>query len=259
MHPILIDFGHPFSVKSYGFMLALGFFIGIHLSMRHAKREGIDPNKILNLTFIIFLVSIAGSRLLHVFVEDFYKYWNEPLKVFYLWDGGYAFYGGYILAVLSVLFFAIKEKYSFWHLTDVLSPFVAIGLAYGRMGCFLAGCCFGEPCTLPWAIKFPHESLGRAGLFLHPTQNYSSIYAILIFVVLILIRRYKRFHGYIFLLFLILYSIARSAVEFLRDDHRGEFFNDMISTSQLISIPIIIFAIVMFVYFYIKRGKQTSL
>ena len=255
MHPKLIEFSQHIGLHSYGFMLALGFFIGIYLATRRAREEGIDSNEITQLVFYIFIFSIIGSRLLHVVAEDLPKYVKNPLAIFYFWQGGFAYYGGFLFAIPTVIIFCKKNKWNFWKIADILTPPVALGLSFGRMGCFLAGCCYGKECDLPWAIKFPPQTLGKAGVFLHPTQTYESIAVLIIFAILIFYQNRKRFHGELFFILLILYGIARSSIEFFRDDHRGVFFNNIISTSQIISIPLIAFGITAYIFFHQKMKK----
>ena len=259
MYPKLIEITQNIGLHSYGFMLALGFFIGIHLATKRSVQENIDPNKIIQLVFYIFIFAIIGSRLLHVVAEDLPKYLKNPLSIFYFWHGGFAYYGGFLFSIPTVYIYCKKQQWNFWKIADILTPSVALGLSFGRMGCLLAGCCYGKECDLPWAIQFPPQTLGKAGVLLHPTQTYESIAVLIIFIVLISYQNRKRFHGELFFMLMILYGVARSFIEFFRDDHRGIFFNNTISTSQLISIPLISFGAIAYLYFHQKRKKDDLL
>jgi len=132
-----------------------------------------------------------------------------------------------------------------------MSAPTAIGLMFTRMGCFLAGCCYGKECDLPWAVTF-HDSHSAAltGVSLHPTQLYASLNGFLIFIVLMIWRKYKRFEGELFCVFLLIYSVTRSIIEMLRSDHRGGI--GIFSTSQLISIPIFLIAL----FIIIKKRRK---
>ncbi|MFH1728136.1 MAG: prolipoprotein diacylglyceryl transferase [Pseudomonadota bacterium] len=255
MYPIILDLPGKLSINSYGLMLAIGFFIGIQLALARAKKENVDPAFILSLTFWIFIAAIVGSRMLHVFAEDLDKYIANPIKVFYLWEGGYAFYGGFLASFLVLFVFCIKNKMKILKITDMLAPSVAIGLAYGRMGCFLAGCCYGQESNSIFSVTFPIQTLGKASVPLLPTQTISSLNAAIIFLILTYFYNKKKFHGQIFFLFIILYSISRSTIEFFRDDHRGLFFNGLISTSQLISIGLIV---ILMTYWGYKKYSTKS-
>ncbi len=253
MHPIIFKIFGPISLNSYGLMVALGFFIGINLAIRRAKKEDEDEKKISNLIVLIFFSSIIGSRLLHVFAEDFDKYLDNPIKVFYLWEGGYAFLGGYVLAVLASIWYTRKHGMIFLKIADIMSPSISIGLAFGRMGCFLAGCCYGKECDLPWAVIFPPHTTGRAGVFLHPTQIYESLSAIIIFVILLIVQNRKKFHGEVLYVFLIIYSVVRFLIEFVRDDPRGEIFG--LSTSQFTGIPLFLLGVILLGYGFMKTKE----
>jgi phosphatidylglycerol---prolipoprotein diacylglyceryl transferase len=129
--------------------------------------------------------------------------------------------------------YARKKQLGLWRVADLCSPVVAFGLFFGRIGCFLNGCCYGEPTTLPWAVHFPHVS-GRV----HPTQLYEAIGALGIFALLTwVVRPRKQRHGDVFAWFLVLYGVLRFLLEFVRDDDRGGFAG--LSTSQWIGIPLV--------------------
>ena len=179
------------------------------------------------------------------------------------WAGGLTYYGGFILAVLTVFFFCRRWKWSFLRFSDLISPMVALGLAFGRLGCFLAGCCFGKVTDVPWAIQFPKYSdawrhhreiypdmlaeqtrtLGEAmSLPVHPTQLYELFGSLAIFVFLWLYRKKLKYTGQGLAYLLILYGILRFIIEIFRDDDRGGW---LLSTSQWISIPLIVLGIIL--------------
>jgi len=169
MHPILVHLG-KLQIRSYGFMLALSFLLGIWLASKRARRAGVDPQKILDLSVIIILAAVVGSRLLYVmFHLDQY---SNPLDMFALWQGGATFYGGFILAVIASYWWVQKHKIPFLQMADIMAPSIALGLIFTRIGCFLSGCCYGKPTTHSWGVVFPPDSpAGAAAMQLAQQQG----------------------------------------------------------------------------------------
>jgi phosphatidylglycerol:prolipoprotein diacylglycerol transferase len=225
MHPILIQVGW-FTIYSYGFMLALSFLAGIFVASYRARKIGLPPAHILDLSVYIILAAVIGSRLLYV-VFHLNEYRNI-FDMFALWQGGATLYGGLVLAVLASYLFARKHALSFLLLADVVAPSIALGIMLTRIGCFLSGCCYGKVTTLPWAVQFPSGcaadiyareqalalSLPRVGL--HPTQLYSSAYGLIIFGLLMGVGGRLKKQGGTFGLFLVLYGISRFSIDFFR-------------------------------------------
>ena len=182
---------------------------------------------------------------------------QDCLRVFKIWYGGYAYYGGFLLAVPTGLWFLHRRRVSMWKVADLAGWAIALGLVFGRMGCFLAGCCFGEPTHAGTGIAFPRHSpawdkhlqlhqitaSAAQSLPVHPTQLYEAIACAGIFAICLWrYRRGVRFDGEVFFLFMLLYAIFRFAVEFLRADDRGEWLG-LLSTSQLISVPLVVWSL----------------
>ncbi len=253
MHPILIEFGFV-KIFTYGVLVASGFFAGIVLAARQGTEEGLDPQKILDLCFYILIAAILGGRILYIIVE--YKYFAaNPLEMLKFWKGGLVFYGGLIGAVGVGGYLIGKYQLPFWKTGDILAPSLAIGQAIGRWGCYFAGCCYGAPTDVPWAITFTNEkSLAPLNIPLHPTQIYLSLNALAIFGVLMWLRKRKQFDGQVFLAYGILYSIGRFVIEFYRNDDRGFAVQNVLSTSQFIGIFIFALALV----FWVKRKSQVE-
>ncbi len=245
MHPILFQFS-GFSIHSYGVMLAIGFIVGISLAAREAVRTGIDPEKVLNLSFWILVSSIIGSRLFHCIV--FYpQYLENPLRILMLWEGGLVFYGGFLGALLAGLVYCRVQHLNYWELGDLLMPSVMLGLVFGRIGCTMAGCCFGKACGPDFALGITFDNplgLGVKNTPLYPTQMISAINAFLIFLALWLYRRRKRFHGELVAICLIVYGITRSLIEILREDPRGFLHLGpvLLSESQVVSLFMLVLA-----------------
>jgi phosphatidylglycerol:prolipoprotein diacylglycerol transferase len=148
MYPKLIGIG-PLTIHTYGFLIAIGFLIGLWLAVRQATKEGIFPTKIIDLGFYILLAAIIGSRLFFV-VINLDHYLRNPLDIFKIWEGGLVFYGGVLLAIPTVIWYVRKNNLALWQTADIFAPSVAIGHVFGRLGCFAAGCCYGKVAqTLP--------------------------------------------------------------------------------------------------------------
>lgn len=248
MHPILLELGR-FQIRSYGFMLAVSFLLGIWLAGRRAKRFGIDPQKILDLSVIIILAAVVGSRLLYVaFHLDQYR---NPLDVFALWQGGATFYGGFLLAMAASYWWVQRNGLSFLTMADVMAPSIALGLVFTRIGCFLSGCCYGKPTDGPLGVVFPPDSpagsaamalaqqMGRDHVALHPAQVYSSIKGLVIFVLLMALQPKLTKKGSTFGLLLVLYGIGRFIVDFFRmyEDNARILFG--LSFNQVISVVLV--------------------
>jgi phosphatidylglycerol:prolipoprotein diacylglycerol transferase len=188
---------------------------------------------------------------------------QDCLAVIKVWRGGLAYYGGFIFASVFGLYYARKHRLGMWKMADLAAPWIAMGLALTRIGCFLNGCCFGKPTTVPWAAHFTHnralsESQVHAGyivegaptLPVHPTQLYLAALNLLMFFVLYLwVRGRKRFHGEVFAWLLIMKGVFRSFVEIWRDDERGVLFG-WLSTSQMLSVPLVALGL----YLLMRRG-----
>jgi len=262
MFPLLFEipvFG-GIRIYTYGVLVAAGFLIGIFWTTHEAKIAGVPTDRILDLSFYVILAALVGSRILYILL-DWQRYLSYPLDILKIWEGGLVFYGGLIGAILVSLYYLRKHQLSFLKVADLFMPGVALGHAVGRLGCFAAGCCYGrEALDFPLAVRFPPDrySLAPSGLPLYPTQLFEAATEFLIFAVLVLFRKKKRFDGRIFLIYIVLYSASRSVLETFRGDSvRGFLIPNLLSTSQFISGCLILFS----VFFYIRlssRQKQES-
>jgi phosphatidylglycerol:prolipoprotein diacylglycerol transferase len=136
-------------------------------------------------------------------------------------------------------------------MADLFAPSVALGLSFARIGCFMAGCCYGKETVLPWAVTFTHpQSLARLGVRLHPTQLYEAAGCLALFLFLTWMEKKKSYEGEIFWLFLLVYSLLRFLIEFFRDDPRGFLFGTFLSTSQAIGVLLAIFSVYMLNYYW---------
>jgi phosphatidylglycerol:prolipoprotein diacylglycerol transferase len=255
MHPILFELG-PLKLSFYGLMLAISFFLGMQIAERGGRREGIPPRRIEHLSWWIIVSAVLGARFLYTFVEHGSHYLRSPWKFFAFQEGGLSFFGGLFAAIGVSILYCRRHRLPFWKVADIYAPTIALGLSLTKIGCFMAGCCYGRVCDLPWGIAFnnPASLADPRGVPLHPTQLYESLANLGIFLLLLLFRRYRRFQGEIFLLFLIVYGIARSYLETFRGSP-GHLAG--LTTAQFLSIPMVLLAVVWWVLRF-KRGADHS-
>jgi phosphatidylglycerol:prolipoprotein diacylglycerol transferase len=250
MHPILFEIG-GFPVYTYGVLLAAAYLLGLQFALMRARKRGLDPNRVMDLGIWIIVSALAGAKLLLLVVEwDTYS--RSPSELLTLVRSGGVFYGGLIAAVVVALWYLRRHRMPVWHVTDVFAPGIALGHVIGRVGCLFAGCCFGRPTTVPWAITFHNEyaqqNVGTPlNIPLHPTQLYEAGAELLILILLLATeRRGRPFAGRTFWSYMLLYGVSRFVIEFFRGDSRGTI--GMFSTSQFVSLLIIPLAIAMLVY-----------
>lgn len=261
MYPELVRIG-SFPINTYGVFLAIAFLSAIYVTVKLAERDGLPRERIYDLSLWMLLASLVGSKFLMLFTEPEYR--DQPLQLLsldFLRSGG-VFYGGLLGAVLAGYLLMKRYKLPWWKTADACAPGIAIGNFFGRQGCFAAGCCWGEPTTLPWGVKFSelgHQITGvPIDAHLHPTQLYESFAMLLVFVFLLWLHKRRRFPGQVILSYALLYSIIRFAIEFVRDDPRGDILGltslTGLSTSQLISIVVGITALILL----IVRRRRTQ-
>jgi phosphatidylglycerol---prolipoprotein diacylglyceryl transferase len=250
MHPILFEIGR-FPVYTYGLLLAAAYLLGLQFALRRARTVGLDPNRVMDLGIWIIVSALVGAKLLLLIVE-FDQFTRDPAELLNLARSGGVFYGGLIAAVAVALWYLRRHRMPMWTVTDVFAPGIALGHVIGRLGCLFAGCCFGRPTDVPWAITFNNEFAARnvgtpLGIPLHPTQLYEAGAELLILILLLVTeRRGRTFPGRTFWLYMLLYAISRFIIEFYRGDSRGTVF-DVLSTSQFVSVLLVPISIVMLI------------
>lgn len=262
MHPVLFKiplFG-GITIYSYGVLVALGFVAGLLWVMRESRRVGLDSSRAVDLVFWVIVAAIAGSRILHVAVSESDRFLANPLMFFKIWEGGLVFYGGLIAAVAVSIWYIRRHRMPLLLTCDVFAPGIALGHAIGRIGCFLAGCCFGRVCDHPgwYSVVFPHDpqTFAPPGLPLYPTQLIEAGGEFLNFAILMLLRHYKRFDGQIFATYLVLYGIIRMVGEQMRGDaERGFLVEPWLSTSTFISLFMIAFGLFLYAKLWRKTGR----
>lgn len=271
MHPILIQLG-KLPIHTFGMMMGAGFLAGILVSLRLARRWGLDSEFIFNLSFWIMLSGVLGSRINYIIVDlaqkgvrsEFYK---EPLKLFAIWQGGLVWYGGFILATLVTIYYARRYRMPIWRICDALAPGTFIGLAIGRFGCVSAGDDFGKPlvgeAAKKWGLVFTDErSLvyprEMMGVPLHPTQFYMAVKSFFVALSCYLLLKYwKRFDGQAVAVAFLLYPPLRAFIEALRGDYQRGYIpytNKLLTTSQ--GIGVVVFLVGVYALVYFRRTQR---
>ena len=236
MHPELIRIG-SFALPSYGVLMAIAFLAALWLLRRRAPSFGIDKEAASDVGIWLLLSGLVGAKLLLVIVEwpTYVTSWSGFAN---LARAGGVFYGGLLGAILATVVLLARRHISFWTFADAAAPSVALGQAFGRVGCFLAGCCWGKECSLPWSVTFTdpkaHENVGvPLGLPLHPTQVYEILGTLALCVLLVKFET-RRYSGETFARYLFGYALLRGTIEFFRGDPRGAV--GPFSTSQVIAL-----------------------
>lgn len=256
MYPEIFRIG-SFPITSYGIWLALGMAFALMAAARLAAKDGLPKERIYDLGLWTLVGGLVGSKLLMVLVEP-----DMPVFTMDFLRSGGVVYGGIIGGFLTVVFLARRYKLPFWRTADAFAPAVALGQAFGRQGCFAAGCCWGLPTDSFLGVHFTtqgHEYTGvpvygvnGEPISLYPTQLIESITMLAVFGVLLWLHRHKKFDGQVLIAYGIIYSIFRFLIEFIRDDPRGELFGltalTGLSTSQLLSLLVAAVMIVLMIY-----------
>jgi phosphatidylglycerol:prolipoprotein diacylglycerol transferase len=259
MHPKLFEIG-GFTIYTYGLMLALAFFVGILLAYFKARKVGLEPMIIIDTGIVVLIGAVVGAKLFYV-LGHLSEYAGDPGRLLDMIRTGGVFQGGLILAVILSVAYLYWKKQPVWLVADVAAPSIAIGQAIGRIGCFCAGCCYGkeaDPAQIPWAVNFPPEAIAPSGVYRHPTQLYELLLMVVVFVLLLLLWRVRKFDGQIFWAYVILYSVVRGGiVEWFRGDHANLYFG--LSGQQIISVFTLIVGLI--IYFYLRhraRAKEVA-
>ena len=242
MHPILFEVG-TWPVYSYGVLLAVAYLTALQLAVVRARRIGVDGSKIMDLGIYLIIAALVGAKAMLIAV-DFKYFIAQPREMLSLVRAGGVFYGGLIAALLVAVWLVRRYQLALWTTADLFAPGIALGHVIGRFGCLMAGCCYGRPTSVPWAITFHNPLAGLnvgtpLDVPLHPTQLYDAGSELIILLGLLATEKKGRpFAGRTFWLYMLLYAISRYVIEIYRGDDRGMFFN-MFSTSQLVSIAIV--------------------
>ncbi|HXK59454.1 MAG TPA: prolipoprotein diacylglyceryl transferase [Acidobacteriota bacterium] len=241
----LVELG-PVTIHTYGVLLVTAYLTAIALTARLAEKDKVPRAYAWDLGFVVIISALIGAKLLMV-ASEIGTYLRDPSLFLSLdfWRAGGVFYGGFIGAVAGSAIYAWRNpQLPFWIMADAAAPAIALGQSIGRLGCFAAGCDYGRPADVPWAVTFTSEyARARTGvplnIPLHPAQLYESFSTLLIFLFLLVLHRHKKFQGQVFAAYLIAYGIARFFLEFFRGDADRGFVFAWVSTSQFISLLIV--------------------
>ncbi|MBU0691132.1 prolipoprotein diacylglyceryl transferase [bacterium] len=263
MHPILFDFG-PFSLHSYGLMMAIAFALGIWIATRRAPQRGIEAKFILDMAVLTLIFSLVGARATYVFthLDEFRGHWIDTISPIQS-DGkigiaGLVLLGGVVAGFAAAYVIAKRKRVGFLTITDILIPSLALGIGIGRIGCFLNGCCPGSPGECTWCMVFPEESLTGSiypHIHVHPTQLYETVAMFCVFGFLLWFDRKPRPLGMLTGLFLVLYGVWRFYLEGLRWYEEGMIVTNIgdmrITVSRVISAAMVIAGV--FLYLKVKN------
>jgi phosphatidylglycerol:prolipoprotein diacylglycerol transferase len=235
----------PFAVSWYGLMVALAVITLVAWALVSVKRDTrLSNDTVINAAIVGIPAGVIFSRFLHV-VDRWDYYMANPGKI--IGGEGLSIWGAVLGAALGIWIFSlINKKFSFGHLADVISPGIILAQAIGRVGCTLNGCCYGKTTDLPWAIVYTNPSThGPIGVPVHPTQIYEIIFNLMVFGILLSLRKRLRPDGSLFLVYLTLYSIWRLGIDFIRD---GTPFLFGLHQAQVISIIVLIITVPLLVF-----------
>lgn len=231
----------PITVHGYGFMIALGILCCVAMASYRAKKYNMNPDAVLDIAIYGVIAGFLGAKLMYVIVE-FPRFMKNPMAI--LGSEGFVVYGGIIVGILAAVLYCRIKNLNALEYFDLCAPSIALAQGFGRIGCFLAGCCYGRATDSIFGVVFPEGCLAPAGMKLLPTQLFSSAGDFLIALVLVLYYKKKKHTGDVGALYMLLYGVGRFIIEMLRNDNRGAV--GALSTSQFISIFIVIGSFIMF-------------
>ena len=225
------------TVHGYGLMTGLGVVGALLMAWKRSKVRGLSDDTATTLVLLAVIIGYIGAKIFFI-LTHFSDFLRDPLGS--LGSEGFVVYGGLIFGTLACFIYCRMKKQSFLRWADIILPGVALAQALGRIGCFLAGCCYGRPTDSAWGVVFPSHSMAPSGIPLIPTQLYSAAGDLFLCFVLLFFDRKKHPDGSILAWYLALYSIGRFIIEFYRDDVRGSVGS--LSASQFIGLFVFAFA-----------------
>lgn len=250
MHPTLWKF-NGLELHSYGLLLAIAFLLGIQIFVSRARARGVPEEPMQTLSLWLLVLAIVGARALFV-VTHWADYAPDPLAVLRLWEGGLILYGGYFFAIAGGILYVRSRGLRVWRVADAAAPSMALGIGIGRLGCFMNGCCYGLPTTLPWGVRFPTESVPSymfPGAHLHPSQLYLSLAGLGIFLWLLMADRKPRFEGWLFWTYIAVDAAFRFMLDFTRyydaSSAIGSLGRLSFNMNQILSGGLIVLSLVM--------------
>ena len=254
MHPILFEFS-GFKIYAYGVLMALAYLLSFTLILKRAKHAQDNPEDYLEAAIWFIIAGIGGARLFY-FIWYPQVFFHDPLGSLFS-QGGLVWYGGVIAVLLASIVFCRLKKISLQHFGDIIAPAAALGLAIGRLGCLLAGCCYGAVCDLPWAIHYPagHETHGLA---VHPAPLYETALMLLTTGLLLKLDKNKPFEGFTLWWFFIIASLVRFSLEYIRGDRLVWIQSLNLSASQVVSLGGLVLGVGMLCWLRFKSKRFPS-
>lgn len=245
----------PLHIRWYGVMAATGLAVAYWLMSRRAKQYEMSNNDVSDLLFWAMLAALFGARALYVI-----RFWNEEfanqsfLSIFKIYEGGLVFFGGFAGAVIAVIVLSLVRKWKLWRAADLMSPPLALGHAFGRIGCLLNGCCHGFAYSGPLAFKYEHTVQGT-----FPLQLCSSIGNVLICLCLLWLEKKGLCKKRLFLAYMVLYNIGRFIIEFGRGDYPKEQLLFGLTPAQVTCLWLLPCVIVIYVVaFYMQKNHDVK-
>ncbi len=250
MHPDVLHWG-LLHITSYGLMLAIAFLVGTWIALHESRRLGLDEDRVVSLILVSLVAGILGARALYV-LEHIRDFRGTYLSVLALWQGGLTLYGGIVAGTLVGLLAARRMGLPMWIAADALTPSLALGTMFGRVGCFLNGCCYGHPTRLPWGVVFPPDSFASlefGPVPVHPAQLYFAAAGLVLFLGTWSLRRRLRVPGTLFWGFVAVFALVRIPLDFTRVYEAEAVLLDSgamrLTESQVTSLLIALFALLM--------------
>ncbi len=270
MHRVIFQFGN-FTLYSYGLMQAIAFFSALIVINYLSKKSKISKDILFDLSVWIIVGGIIGGRLWFI-LENFNIYKDNLFSIFKIWEGGMVFYGGFFGGIIAGLIYIKRNKLDILKIGDIIMTAFPLGIFFGRIGCFLNGCCYGK-ISYRFGVKFPalhlpppyYDQLEKGlidrtathSLPVIPTQLIESFYSLIIFFLLLFLYNKKRFFdGFIFYLFFILYGTERFFVDFLREYSKNALVFKFLSLSQITSILIVSVSFILLIKRFIQLKKE---
>lgn len=241
MRPVLFQF-FGVEIYGYGLMIMIGIIAALFLFSYRSKKKQYNEDNIWDMAILVIICGIIGGKVLYI-VTDI-KYIIEQPSVLKNIGYGFVIYGAMFGGILVVYLYSKKKGWNILSVFDLAIPSLPLAQGFGRIGCFLAGCCYGSVTSLPIGVEFDNSPFAPANVHVHPTQIYSSVFDFMLAFFLLWYARRERKKGRVFSLYLIIYSIGRFLIEFLRDDPRGSV--SIFSTSQFISLFVVIIGVLLF-------------
>ena len=257
MDPVLFSFG-SFSLRWYGVMAALGFIVGLTILQLNKKYARLSADQVSNIVMLGMLSGVVGARIFYV-VQNWNYYKAAPAAIIRVDQGGLVFYGGFILALILIVWYVKKIcKADVIRVLDSMAPALAGAHALGRLGCFFNGCCYGKPAELPWSVIYPENTepfLRYGAMPLHPVQIYEAILNVILAVILfVVVRKSKR--GVTTAIYLLAYGLLRFIDEFFRGDHSD--FVQGFTPAQVIGFGMIPAGIILLIVF-LRKPEEANI